>query len=293
MKPSGFLLVDKPAGVTSHNVVTAARKYFQEKRIGHAGTLDPFATGLLVLAVGKATRLLQYVVEKEKVYLGVIELGGTSTTDDFTGEITYTPDFQPTSISDEEITAELHKFVGKIKQRPSSVSAIKVNGKRAYQLVREGVEVELKEREVEIFNLTIKRISRSAHAIEIEIEVKVSAGTYIRAIARDLGERLGAGGYLTELRRISIGKMQVSGAAKLIERELTNPTLLPITQVMDGVFPFREVSLLEENEISFGRNLPPNPTADIYLAINGAKEALALLENHDKFARPILVLMGE
>jgi tRNA pseudouridine55 synthase len=293
MKLSGFLLVDKSAGITSHNVVSIARREFKEKRIGHAGTLDPFATGLLVLGIGKATRLLQYIVEKEKVYLATIRLGASSSTDDLTGELSTGDLTKLANLTDENIKAELNNFVGKIKQRPSSVSAIKVDGKRAYQLVREGEEVILKEREVEIFALTVNQISRGDKFIDIEIEVKVSAGTYIRAIARDLGEKLGVGGYLTTLRRDSIGQLKVENATKIEERTFTNPQIISIADGLANSLPVRIADLMEENEISFGRALTPNPTDEIYLTLNSKQDALALVQNKDGQGRPILVLMGE
>ncbi|MCX6426229.1 MAG: tRNA pseudouridine(55) synthase TruB, partial [Actinobacteria bacterium] len=189
---SGFLVIDKDQDFTSHDVVALARKSLKEKRIGHAGTLDPMATGVLVLGVGHATRLLSFITDGSKTYLATIRLGSATNTDDAQGEV-----------------IELAKRTGDILQRPSSVSAIKVDGVRSYKRVRDGEAVELEARPVHISSQKILKISRVDDFVDVEIEITCSAGTYIRAIARDLGDVLNVGGHLTQLRRTHVGTFTI------------------------------------------------------------------------------------
>lgn len=215
---SGVLLVDKPIGITSHDVVGRARKTIGTRRVGHAGTLDPMATGLLVLGVNGATRLLTWVVGLDKEYTATIRLGAGTNTDDAEGELGEQADVS--GVADEAIAAGVARLSGPILQRPSSVSAIKVDGKRAYTLVREGEEVVLAERPVTVFEfevLAVRRVSTGSTAEWIDVDVRVvcSSGTYIRALARDLGADLGVGGHLTALRRTRIGPFAVAEASDL------------------------------------------------------------------------------
>lgn len=190
----GFLVIDKPSGITSHDVVAQIRKVFGTKRVGHAGTLDPMATGVLVLGINNGTKLLQYITEGKKRYLATIKLGFATVTDDKDGVVLNLATISDIAkVTDVEIKSNLVKMIGTIMQRPSSVSAIKINGKRAYDRVREGEVVELPGREVTIYNIEILEISRPDDAIVIKIDVSCSAGTYIRAIARDLGDVLNVG----------------------------------------------------------------------------------------------------
>jgi tRNA pseudouridine55 synthase len=230
----GLLLVDKPAGMTSHDVVAKVRKLAGTRKVGHAGTLDPMATGLLVLGIESATKLLTFVVGADKTYLATLRLGASTITDDREGEvIEQASPAQLGSISDESISAELSKLRGVIQQVPSAVSAIKVNGERAYDRVRAGEVFELKSREVTISKLEVLgQIRREENFIEIDIIVDCSSGTYIRAIARDLGSALGVGGHLTQLRRTRIGAFDVSDAITL---DGTSTQALPIIQSVDAV----------------------------------------------------------
>ena len=205
---SGILLVDKPQGITSHDVVARARKFVGTRKIGHAGTLDPMATGLLVLGANSATRLLTFVVGLDKEYTATIRLGESSNTDDAEGELTAWP---AAEVADEAIAAGIARLTGPILQRPSSVSAIKVDGKRAYTLAREGQEVVLAPRAVTIATFEVLAIRRGSH-VDVDVRVECSSGTYIRALARDLGADLGVGGHLTALRRTRIGPFGVSDA---------------------------------------------------------------------------------
>jgi tRNA pseudouridine55 synthase len=239
----GLLLVDKPAGMTSHDVVSKVRKLAGTRKVGHAGTLDPMATGLLVLGIESATKLLTFVVGADKTYLATIRLGASTITDDREGDILQqaTPE-QISSVSSEAITAELAKLRGVIQQVPSAVSAIKVNGERAYDRVRAGEVFELKSREVNISRLEVLGdIRREVNFIEIDIIVDCSSGTYIRAIARDLGAALGVGGHLTELRRTRIGKFDVANAMQL-QSPVTPLPLLLSSEAVKHVMPLIEIT---------------------------------------------------
>jgi len=239
----GLLLVDKPAGMTSHDVVSKVRKLAGTRKVGHAGTLDPMATGLLVLGIESATKLLTFVVGADKTYLATIRLGASTITDDREGDILQqaTP-AQISSVSSEAIRAELAKLRGVIQQVPSAVSAIKVNGERAYDRVRAGEVFELKSREVTISKLEVLGdIRREVNFIEIDIIVDCSSGTYIRAIARDLGSALEVGGHLTELRRTRIGKFDVANAMQL-ETPVTPLPLLLSAEAVKHVMPLIEIT---------------------------------------------------
>lgn len=243
MATPGLLLVDKPAGMTSHDVVSKVRKLAGTRKVGHAGTLDPMATGLLVLGIESATKLLTFVVGADKTYLATIRLGESTITDDREGDILQqaTPE-QISSVSSEAITAELAKLRGVIQQVPSAVSAIKVNGERAYDRVRAGEVFELKSREVNISRLEVLGdIRREVNFIEIDIIVDCSSGTYIRAIARDLGAALGVGGHLTELRRTRIGKFDVANAMQL-QSPVTPLPLLLSSEAVKHVMPLIEIT---------------------------------------------------
>jgi tRNA pseudouridine55 synthase len=285
----GFLLVDKAGGMTSHDVVAKVRKKLDTKKVGHAGTLDPMATGVLVLGVGIATRLLPYITDGKKAYLATILLGVSTHTDDKEGDITFTADKSAlANISDKEITDELLKFVGKIKQRPSSVSAIKIDGKTAHARVRAGENVEIAERDVVIDEIKIINIQRANDQIQVEISVTCSAGTYIRAIARDLGDRLKVGGHLIQLRRNLVSPFTLD-QCKSIEES----ALIPIGEVIEKIFPIRKLDLSQSREISFGRVIEQNPQPGVFAAIDNQDNFVALLENKlqasQMVAAPILV----
>ena len=285
----GFLLIDKAGAMTSHDVVAKVRKKLDTRKVGHAGTLDPMATGVLVLGVGIATRLLPYITDGKKAYLATILLGAATHTDDKEGDITFTADKSVlANISDNQINDELLKFVGKIKQRPSSVSAIKIDGKTAHARVRAGESVEIAERDVVIDEIKIINIERPGDQIEIEISVTCSAGTYIRAIARDLGERLKVGGHLIKLRRNLVSPFTLDQCKSVDEA-----TLIPIGEVIEKIFPIRKLDLSQSREISFGRVIEQNPQPGVFAAIDNQDNFVALLENKlqasQMVAAPILV----
>jgi tRNA pseudouridine55 synthase len=201
---AGILLVDKPGGMTSHDVVARGRKRLGTRRVGHAGTLDPMATGLLVLGTGSATRLLTYLVGLDKTYEATIRLGESTNTDDAEGESTGR---FPVAFGDDELEAGIRSLTGDLLQRPSTVSAIKVGGKRAYALARAGEEVELAARPVTVHEFVVLAVRREidtvgvGSTVDLDVRISCSSGTYIRALARDLGTFLGSGGHLTALRR--------------------------------------------------------------------------------------------
>jgi tRNA pseudouridine55 synthase len=285
----GFLLIDKAGAMTSHDVVAKVRKKLDTKKVGHAGTLDPMATGVLVLGVGIATRLLPYITDGKKAYLATILLGAATHTDDKEGDITFTADKSVlANISDKEINDELLKFVGKIKQRPSSVSAIKIDGKTAHARVRAGESVEIAERDVVIDEINIINIQRPSEQIQVEIFVTCSAGTYIRAIARDLGDRLKVGGHLIQLRRNLVSPFTLEQCKSIEEA-----ALIPISEVIEKIFPIRKLDLSQSREISFGRVIEQNPRPGVFAAIDNQNNFVALLENKlqasHMVAAPILV----
>ncbi|MEI6307562.1 MAG: tRNA pseudouridine(55) synthase TruB [Actinomycetes bacterium] len=285
----GFLLIDKAGGMTSHDVVAMARKRLDTRKVGHAGTLDPMATGVLVLGVGIATRLLTYITDGKKGYEATIFLGKSTHTDDKDGDLTFTagPDVV-TNISDEQIKVELNKFIGEIKQRPSSVSAIKIDGKTAHARVRAGESVEIAERDVSIYELVIKEIRHLPNAIEVDILVTCSAGTYIRAIARDLGAVLKTGGHLTYLRRTMVSPFVIDQC-----KQIKDADLIPIGDVVEKLFPIRKLELSQSKEISFGRVIEQNSSEGVFAALDNQGNFVALLENKLQgsqiVAAPILV----
>ncbi|MDH6180606.1 tRNA pseudouridine55 synthase [Microbacteriaceae bacterium SG_E_30_P1] len=254
----GILLVDKPTGLTSHGVVARARRALGTRKIGHAGTLDPMATGLLVLGIGSATRLLTWMVGLDKTYETTIRLGARTTTDDAEGDITSRA--TPTdvdAITDDRVREEVARLTGPILQRPSAVSAIKVDGKRAYARVREGEAVELPERPVTVHSFEVFGLTRGQDSdgqwIEVTATVECSSGTYIRALARDLGDALGVGGYLTALRRTRVGVFDVMDAAA-IDDELAKHVVSP-ADVAARLFPVVELDAATTVDLGHGKRV--------------------------------------
>ena len=285
----GFLLVDKAGGMTSHDVVAMARKKLDTKKVGHAGTLDPMATGVLVLGVGIATRLLTYITDGKKSYQGKISLGSATHTDDKEGDVIFTaPENKLQLITDSQIKEQLAGFLGNIKQRPSSVSAIKIDGKSAHARVRAGEDVDIPERDITIDEIQVKQISHLASSIEIDLSVTCSAGTYIRAIARDLGEKLEVGGHLTQLRRTLVSPFTLEQC-----KDITDAQLISIAEVIEKLFPIRRLDFSESREILFGRTIDQNQQTGVVAALDAQGEFLALLENKAQggkiIAAPILV----
>lgn len=246
---SGFVVIDKPQGVTSHDVVAIVRKSLGTRKVGHAGTLDPMATGVLVLGVNQATRLLDFIVAGQKEYLATVRLGMNTISDDAEGETI--SKFDASHLDSEEIKKSFAKNVGKISQLPSKVSAKRVQGKRAHALVREGVEFELESRQVEINDIEIKSITKTGEFVDVEIRVKCSAGTYIRAIARDVGADLGVGGHLISLRRTLVAPFDLTQAQSLE----TPLELIDVFTATSKTLPTVEVDQEVAKQISFGKPL--------------------------------------
>ena len=283
----GFLVVDKAPGMTSHDVVAISRRALGTRKVGHAGTLDPMATGVLVIGFGNGTRLLQYITEGDKSYTATIVLGASTTTDDHEGEILTTSD--ASQVSDEDIQRILGSMVGEIMQRPTNVSAIKVDGKRAYDRARSGEEFELPSRKVTISQLDILKIRHKESVTLVDIEVTCSAGTYIRAIARDLGAELGVGGHLNVLRRTRVAGFTLDQSIEVDQLKGGNFTTLALAEVARTTFTPRELSLDEVQELSFGRPLSENGNALINAAMSPDNRLIALLKDEAGKAKPIAV----
>lgn len=273
--------------MTSHDVVAIARKALTLRRVGHAGTLDPMATGVLVIGFGLGTRLLQYITDGEKEYSATIILGAATTTDDAEGDVISTSSTD--SVSEESIELELAKMRGTIMQKPSSVSAIRIDGERAYDLVRAGVEVDIPAREVTISKLHIAALRRNPATIEVDIEVTCSAGTFIRAIARDLGAALGVGGHLSALRRTRVGRFTLAEAISIQNLKEGAFQPLSISEVAMKIFPVRFLSSREEEQLGHGRAIAPSLDDGVVAAVSKEKNLVALVENRDTFAKPVAV----
>jgi tRNA pseudouridine55 synthase len=283
----GFLVVDKAPGMTSHDVVAIGRRALNTRKVGHAGTLDPMATGVLILGFNNGTRLLQYITDGDKSYSATIVLGVSTTTDDHEGEVTATAD--ASGVSDDEIKRVLAVMVGEIMQRPTNVSAIKVDGKKAYDRARSGEEFELPARKVTISELDILDIRHKELTTEIDVEVTCSAGTYIRAIARDLGAELKVGGHLNVLHRSRVAGFTLEGATSIDQLKSGDFTTLDLADVARATFPIRELDLMEVSELSFGRPLAPNTGGEIFAALSPDNRLIALLKNSIDKAKPVAV----
>ena len=286
----GFALINKAPGITSHDVVAQARRHYGTKKVGHAGTLDPMATGVLVLGIGSATRLLQYVTDGTKKYEATIRLGQSTHTDDREGEVIATTN--AAGISEDEIKSGLKNFIGKIKQKPSSVSAIKIDGKRAHQRVRDGEVVDIPARDVEVMDIEIANISIVGEFVDIQVTVTCSAGTYIRAIARDLGDLLKVGGHLTSLNRTLVSPFDISECT-----DLTDSKLISTADGISRILPVRTIDLAEVNEISFGRAIDASNKNGAVAALDQGGEFVALLLDKELagkiVATPTLVAVKE
>jgi tRNA pseudouridine55 synthase len=271
---SGILLVDKAGGMTSHDVVSRARRLLGTRKVGHAGTLDPMATGLLILGANASTRLLTYVVGLDKEYFATIRLGFATTTDDAEGDPVGAVE-DASNASDEAIALAIEPLTGDILQRPSTVSAIKVDGKRAYALAREGVEVDLKQRAVTVSAFDVLEVRRGAlvdgiPVVDVDVRVECSSGTYIRALARDLGAALGVGGHLTALRRTRIGPFTIA-ESRAIDDE---PAVLPPQDAAARLFPSVTLDAAQAADLAHGKRVAvTDPSPDRAAAGAGSPAA--------------------
>ncbi|MET8986157.1 tRNA pseudouridine(55) synthase TruB [Nonomuraea bangladeshensis] len=289
MAESGLIIVDKPGEWTSHDVVARMRRLAGTRRVGHAGTLDPMATGVLVVGVEKATRLLGHLTLTEKVYEATIRLGVTTNTDDAEGEVTATA--SAAGVTAEEIRKGVEALTGAIMQVPPQVSAIKVNGQRAYKKARAGEEVELAARPVTVRAFDVLGVHAHDDVVDVDAVVTCSSGTYIRSLARDLGAALGVGGHLTRLRRTRVGPYDLS-LARTLDELAERCVILPIGEAVAAAFPRRDVTAEEARIIGHGGRLPAAGLGEGPIGVFGPDGTLlALVEEQGRTARPLAVFV--
>ncbi|MFY1684527.1 tRNA pseudouridine(55) synthase TruB [Micromonospora sp. WMMD730] len=291
MNGDGLIVVDKPGGMTSHDVVARIRRLARTRRVGHGGTLDPMATGVLVIGVGRATRLLTYVIGAGKSYTATVRLGQSTVTDDAEGDVIGTT--PAGALTDAAIRAAFVPLTGEIDQVPSAVSAIKINGERAYKRVRDGEQVELPARRVTVSRLDVSAIRRDTpDVVDVDIDVDCSSGTYIRALARDAGLALGVGGHLTALRRTAVGSFTLAESATLATLEQRAPEVvtLPLDTAADRYFSRRQASADEAKVLSHGGPLYPVGIAGPYAVFGPDGGLIAIVSERDGRARAEIVL---
>jgi tRNA pseudouridine55 synthase len=280
----GLVVVAKPGGLTSHDVVARLRRILRTRKVGHAGTLDPMATGVLVCGVGRGTKLLGHLALDTKAYAATIRLGAATTTDDAEGEVVSRAD--ATGVTDAAVAAAMAALTGAIEQVPSSVSAIKVDGKRAYAMVRAGERVELAARPVTVSEFTLL----ARRGTELDVRVECTSGTYVRALARDLGAALGVGAHLSALHRTRVGPFTLEHARTLEELE-ADPTLsLSLDGAVAVAFARRDVDGALAEDLTHGRPLPPVGLPGTYGVFGPDGTAIALVAERDRLARPVVVL---
>ncbi|WP_407952070.1 tRNA pseudouridine(55) synthase TruB [Plantactinospora sonchi] len=290
----GLIVVDKPGGMTSHDVVARIRRLARTRRVGHGGTLDPMATGVLIIGVGRATRLLTYVIGAGKSYAATIRLGQSTVTDDAEGDVTATAD--AAGVTEEAVRSAVVPLTGEIDQVPSAVSAIKVDGQRAYKRVRDGEAVELAARRVTVSRFDVLDIRREtvdgAAVLDVDVAVDCSSGTYIRALARDLGAALGVGGHLTALRRTAVGEFTLAEALTLSTLEEVAPEVvnLPLDVAARRFFPQRQASADEAKVLSHGGPLDPAGIVGPYAVFGPEGGLIAVVSERGGRARAEIVL---
>lgn len=273
-------MVDKPQGFTSHDVVARLRRFFGTRKVGHAGTLDPMATGVLVAGIERGTKLLAHLVAEDKVYATTIRLGASTTTDDVEGAVV--EKHNASGVSDEAIRVEVARLTGEIMQVPSSVSAIKVDGRRAHELVRAGETVELPARPVTVHSFELGEIRRNGETVDIDARVHCSSGTYIRSLGRDLGAALGVGGHLIALRRERVGPFALSDARTLDELEANPQLSLTIDEALTRGWPVLEVTAEEYAALAMGKWLEPRGLTGVHAAVGPDGRAVALVKEQGK-----------
>ncbi|MEJ7629075.1 MAG: tRNA pseudouridine(55) synthase TruB [Nocardioidaceae bacterium] len=283
----GLLVVDKPAGWTSHDVVARGRLVCGTRRVGHAGTLDPMATGVLLLGIGRATRLLGRLALTDKAYEATIRLGQTTVSDDAEGEVIDSVDAG--GVTDDAIAGAVASLTGTIQQRPSAVSAIKIDGERAYRRVRAGEDVVLPARAVTVSRFEIEAVRRHAGLVDLDVQVECSTGTYVRALARDLGAMLDVGGHLTRLRRTRVGPYDLS-TAHALDALGAEPDVVPLDSAAEQCFPTYRVTPEQATAVRHGRafaaNLGANGQVALFTETGGF---LALYEQDGPRAKAVAV----
>lgn len=262
--------------MTSHDVVARLRRIFGTRKVGHAGTLDPMATGVLVAGIERGTKLLAHLVADDKVYSATIRLGAATNTDDAEGEVVAEPG--AAHITDDQIMAQVTALTGEIMQVPAKVSAIKIGGKRAHELVREGKEVEIPPRPLTVFNFAVSAIRREGDFVDVDARVHCSSGTYIRSLARDMGEALGVGGHLTALRREASGPFTLAHARTLDELEDNAALSLTLDEALTAAWPTLEVSADEYAALAMGKWLAPRGLTGVHAAVGPDGRAVALVK---------------
>jgi tRNA pseudouridine55 synthase len=311
--PSGLVVVDKPGGMTSHDVVARIRRLAGTRRVGHAGTLDPMATGVLVVGVEKATRLLGYLTLTDKEYQATIRLGQATDTGDAEGTVLTAgtsadpgtsgdpgtragpaAPLAPAQLTLAQVQAAAAALTGEIQQVPPAVSAIKVAGRRSYQLAREGAPPVLPPRPVTVWSFTVQAVRPApGDLLDADVEVRCSSGTYIRALARDMGEALGVGGHLTRLRRTRVGPYGLS-AARTLDELAEQLDVLPLAEAAAAAFPVRELTAEEARSLSHGGRLPgpgPGGEAGPVAAFGPDGTLIALVQDKDGVTRPLAVFV--
>jgi tRNA pseudouridine55 synthase len=288
----GLVLIDKPTSWTSHDVVAKVRKAVGTKKVGHAGTLDPLATGLLVLGMESGTKLLTFLVGADKTYEATIRLGQQTISDDSESEVIASASAEEIAkLSDEDIAREIAKLTGVLMQTPSSVSAIKVAGKRAYDLVRAGEEVELKAREVKIYGFEMLSVARVSGFMDVQVRVECSSGTYIRALARDLGNLLGVGGHITALRRTRVGHFDVTQANSI--EELSELRLTELAAAAKQLFPVIELTESEVTDLIHGKRISgKSEVTGLAAGLSTSGKLVAVLESVKTDLKSVVVFQG-
>jgi len=297
---SGLVIVDKPAGMTSHDVVARIRRLAGTRRVGHAGTLDPMATGVLVIGVEQATRLLGHLSLTAKEYQATIRLGQSTSTDDAEGEPTGAA--PAINVTREELDAEIATLTGEIMQVPPGVSAIKVNGQRAYKLTRAGTAPEMKPRPVTVYAFTVTRVAQvqggalGGEFVDIDASIRCSSGTYIRALARDLGVALGVGGHLTALRRTSVGAYDIA-QARTLEQLTERFQSIPLPAAAAAAFPVVRLTEAQAQRMAHGAQLPlrelqSDDGAQQAFAVGAADDPLAAFAPDDSLVALVTIESG-
>ena len=291
MSPTGpgIVVVDKPAGMTSHDVVGRCRRIFSTRKVGHAGTLDPMATGVLVIGIDRATKILGLLTTTSKSYAATIRLGQTTSTEDAEGELLQSVSAEHLTL--EAIDAAMAPLRGEVSQVPSAVSAIKVGGRRAYQLVREGHQVELEARPVRIDRFEALAVRPAPDGlIDLDVEVDCSSGTYIRALARDVGVALGVGGHLTSLRRTRVGRFELDQARTLDDLTEQPQLSLSLDEACLLMFPRRDLTAEEVEATGNGRALAAAGIDGVYAAGDAEGRVIALLRDEGSRTRSVVVI---
>ncbi|MFB9908196.1 tRNA pseudouridine(55) synthase TruB [Allokutzneria oryzae] len=286
--PPGLVIVDKPDGMTSHDVVARVRRIMGTRKVGHAGTLDPMATGVLVLGIERATKLLGHLALDTKAYLATIRLGASTTTDDAQGEVLATAD--ASTVDEAAIRSGIAALTGPIEQVPSAVSAVKVDGKRAYARVRDGETVELKPRPVTVQRFDVLSLRREETFTDLDVLVECSSGTYVRALARDLGAGLGVGGHLAALRRTRVGPFGIALARTLEQLEAEPKLGLGLSDAVAAAFPRRDVTAADAAALLNGKRLRGVGIEGTHGVFDPTGTVIALAEETEGRTRSLVVL---